>query len=126
MFGIGGLEFLIILIAAIVFIGPKDLPKVLYALGKGAGKLRRISQDISEGLENFTKDAELDDIIAEANKAGDADMAFRIEQQEALEEQKKKAQKQTDKKPPRKTSKAKLVKKKTTKTSKTKKKKDKT
>ena len=90
MFGIGGLEFLIIVIAAILFIGPKDLPKVLHTLGKYTGKVRRMMQSVNDGLESFTKEAELDDIISEANKAGDEMTDFRIEQQMALEARDKK------------------------------------
>ena len=85
MFGIGGLEFLVIAIAAILFISPKDLPNVLYTLGKYTRKIKNMVQSVSDGLNDFTKDAELDDIIAEANKAGDEMMDFRIEQQRALE-----------------------------------------
>jgi len=106
MFGIGGLEFLIIIIAAILFIGPKDLPKVLYELGKIARKLRAMSKSITDGLDDLTKEAELDDIVKQANIVGDEMTEFRIQQQQALDARdvkpkRKPTQKKTVKKKPK-------------------------
>jgi|GEM_PF-387645 len=46
MFGIGMQEVAIILLVALVFIGPDKLPKVAKTLGKGMRELRRASDDI--------------------------------------------------------------------------------
>lgn len=95
MFGIGAVEFLLIAVVALLVIGPQQMPRALYLLGRGLGKLRRFSNDIQAGLDKFTEEAELEEIAREANQAGDALTEFRIEQQKALEirdaPQKKKA-----------------------------------
>ena len=95
MFGIGAVEFLLIALVALLVIGPQQMPRALYLLGRGLGKLRRFSAEMQAGLDKFTADAELEEITREANKAGDALTEFRIEQQMALEvrdgPQKKKA-----------------------------------
>lgn len=86
MFGIGGIEFLLIAIVAVLVIGPNELPRVLYNLGKAVGKFREFSKSITDGFEQISREGELDDIVAKASEAGDAHTQFRIEQQKALEE----------------------------------------
>ena len=98
MFGIGALEFFLIGIVALLAIGPGEMPRALYNLGRMMRKLRQFSADIQSGLDQITEEAELDEIAKEANKAGDELMDFRIEQQEALEERDKKEQTQKKKK----------------------------
>lgn len=85
MFGIGAVEFLLIAVVALLVIGPQQMPRALYLLGRGLGKLRRFSADIQSGLDKFTEETELEEIAREANQAGDALTEFRIEQQIALE-----------------------------------------
>ena len=43
MFGIAPDEFLLVIIVAIVVIGPKDLPLALRTAGRWIGKIRRAS-----------------------------------------------------------------------------------
>lgn len=43
-------EFVLILILALIIIGPKDLPKVLYTLGHWLGKIRRLGYDAHTAL----------------------------------------------------------------------------
>ena len=78
------------MIAAILFVGPKDLPKILHQIGKAFAKIRGYSKDIASGFDAMTEQAALDDILENANRAGDADTEFRIAQQEALDAQKRK------------------------------------
>jgi len=85
MFGIGAVEFLLIALVALLVIGPQQMPRALFLLGRGLGKLRRFSAEMQAGLDKFTAEAELEEIAQEANKAGDALTEFRIEQQMALE-----------------------------------------
>lgn len=51
MFGIGTPELLVILVVALIFLGPKRLPEVGKALGKALGELRRASQDLKDSIE---------------------------------------------------------------------------
>ena len=63
MFGIGLPEFLVILVVAVVVIGPKDLPRALYNAGKLVRKFRVLSADIQKSLDAVLHEGELDDIV---------------------------------------------------------------
>lgn len=52
MFGIGMQEVFLILVIALVVIGPKKLPEVARALGKGYAEFRRAFDDMKRGVES--------------------------------------------------------------------------
>ena len=52
MFGIGPTELIVILVIALLVLGPTRLPELARALGKAMGEFRRATSDISEELEN--------------------------------------------------------------------------
>ena len=52
MFGIGIPELLVIMVVALVVLGPKRLPEVAKALGKAMAEFRRATSDLSEELGN--------------------------------------------------------------------------
>jgi Tat protein translocase TatB subunit len=52
MFGIGTPELLVILVVALIVVGPKRLPEVARALGKGLAELRRATSGLTEELHN--------------------------------------------------------------------------
>ncbi|MCC2113472.1 MAG: twin-arginine translocase subunit TatB [Hyphomicrobiales bacterium] len=62
MFDIGWTEILVIAVVAIVFVGPKDLPKVLRTLAQALGKLRKIAGEFQTQFNEALKEAELDDL----------------------------------------------------------------
>jgi Tat protein translocase TatB subunit len=50
MFGIGIPELLVIMVVALIVLGPKRLPEVAQALGKALAEFRRATSDLSEEL----------------------------------------------------------------------------
>lgn len=68
MFDIGWSELLVIGIVALVVIGPKDLPKVLRALGTMMSKVRSMAAEFQGQFQDAMRDAELADLKKEAEK----------------------------------------------------------
>ncbi len=62
MFDIGASELLLIVIVAVVVIGPKDLPLALRTAGRWIGKVRRVSGHFRAGVETMIREAELADM----------------------------------------------------------------
>ena|ERR1700687_2518977 len=52
MFGIGTPELLVILVVALIVLGPERLPEIARALGKGLAELRRATGGLTEELQN--------------------------------------------------------------------------
>lgn len=62
MFDIGASELLLVVIVAIVVIGPKDLPLALRTAGRWIGKIRRVSGHFRAGIETMIREAELEEM----------------------------------------------------------------
>ena len=65
MFDIGASELLLIVIVAIVVIGPKDMPMAIRAIGRWVGKARRISGHFRSGIETMIREAEMEEMERE-------------------------------------------------------------
>src|SRR6476469_6447668 len=62
MFGVDSGELAIIAILALIFIGPKDLPKVMRTVGYWAGRVRGMARHFTSGIENMVREAELEEM----------------------------------------------------------------
>ena len=58
MFGIGSTELFIIIVVALIVIGPKKLPDLMRTLGKGMAEFKRVSSDVKETFDKEVKKAE--------------------------------------------------------------------
>jgi len=58
MFGIGSTELIVILIVALIVIGPAKLPEMARSLGKALGEFRRVSSDVKRTIEMEAEQAE--------------------------------------------------------------------
>ena len=62
MFGVDSSELAVVAILALIFIGPKDLPKVLRTVGYWVGRIRGMARHFTSGIENMVREAELEDM----------------------------------------------------------------
>ena len=82
VFGFSLSELIVVIVVALVVIGPKDLPKMLRKLGQYAGKLRRMASDLraQSGIDDALRTEGLADDIAEIRKLarGELDAVQRV------------------------------------------------
>ena len=69
MFGIGSTELLVILVVALIVLGPKSLANVSRTLGKAVGEFRRVSTDFQRILNAEAADDDLRQRKKEAAQA---------------------------------------------------------
>ena len=62
MFGVDSSELAVVAILALIFIGPKDLPKVLRTVGYWVGRMRGMARHFTAGMENMMREAELEEM----------------------------------------------------------------
>ena len=51
MFGIGSTELIVILVVALILIGPQKLPELIKNLGKGLSEVKKMSNDVKSTLD---------------------------------------------------------------------------
>ena len=79
MFDLGWSEMAVIILVALVVIGPKDLPRVAREIGKWTAKARSMARDFQRSLDDMAREAELQDIKAELDKATSGNLGKTIE-----------------------------------------------
>jgi sec-independent protein translocase protein TatA len=72
MFGVGMPELIIILVLALIVIGPQKLPDLARSLGKGLAEFKRASNDFRKNVEEEARAAEEKERIARETAAKEA------------------------------------------------------
>jgi len=62
MFDIGGWEFLIIVVVAILVIGPKDLPGMIRSVMGWVRRARELASELQSGIDDLAQEVELEKI----------------------------------------------------------------
>ncbi|KFG91629.1 Twin-arginine translocation protein TatB [Sphingobium herbicidovorans NBRC 16415] len=62
MFDIGSTELLLIVIIAVIVIGPKDLPRALYKVGQVLGKARGMARHFRTGIDAMVREVEVEEL----------------------------------------------------------------
>lgn len=58
-------HILILLIVALVVVGPKDLPKMMRMIGRWTGKARAMANQLRKSFDEMARQSELDELRAE-------------------------------------------------------------
>jgi Tat protein translocase TatB subunit len=70
MFDIGMPEMIMIFIVALLVVGPKKLPEIAKALGKGLGELKKSFQDVKDSVQEEFKEStsEIRDAVTDVKR----------------------------------------------------------
>ncbi|MGQ0662095.1 MAG: Sec-independent protein translocase protein TatB [Pseudomonadota bacterium] len=79
MFDLSWTEILLIGVAAIIFIGPKELPGALRALGRWMGKARAMAREFQSNVDDMIRESEIADLKKEVMKIESGEFAREIE-----------------------------------------------
>ncbi|OHD05869.1 Sec-independent protein translocase protein TatB [Sphingopyxis sp. RIFCSPHIGHO2_12_FULL_65_19] len=74
MFDVAPTELLLVVVVALVVIGPKDLPKAMRFVGKWMGKARGMARHFRSGLDTMMREAELEELEKQWREQNDAIM----------------------------------------------------
>ncbi len=58
-------HILLVVVVALVVVGPKDLPKLMRTVGRWMGKARSMADQFRKSFDEMTREAELDELRAE-------------------------------------------------------------
>lgn len=71
MFDIGWSELLLVAVLAIIFVGPKDLPKMMRTAGQYVAKARAMAREFQNSFDELAREAELDELRREVSALKD-------------------------------------------------------
>lgn len=79
MFDLGWTEIAVIIVVAIVVIGPKDLPGAVRGVAQQIGKIRRWAAEARGTLDEVVREAKLDDVRNQINEIRNFDLKGEVE-----------------------------------------------
>ena len=62
MFGVDTSELIVVAVIALLFIGPKELPRAMMTVGRWVGRVRAYASHFTSGIENVIREAELEEM----------------------------------------------------------------
>ena len=68
MFDISWSELLVIVVVAVVVVGPKDLPRLMRTAGQWAGRARAMADQFRRSFDDMARQTELDELRKEVQK----------------------------------------------------------
>ena len=80
-FGLGAPEIMLVVVAAIIVVGPKDLPRLLRSIGQFVSKIKSMAREFQGHLEDAARETGVDDIKDDLNKMSDFDLDADFEDQ---------------------------------------------
>ena len=79
MFDIGWTEMFVVIVIAVIVIGPKDLPRTLRTVGQWIGKVRAVGRDFQRGLDDMIRETELDEVKKQIDSTKSLDLKKEVE-----------------------------------------------
>ncbi len=81
MLGLDWTELALILVVAVVVIGPKDLPDAVRGIAKGIQKLRRMAGEFQTQVDEVVREAKLEDVRSQINEIRNFDFRSVVEKE---------------------------------------------
>lgn len=69
MFDIGMIEMFVIVVMAVIVVGPKDLPKLVRSIGRFVSKIRAMGQEFQTSIKQMADEVELEEVTRKLNEA---------------------------------------------------------
>jgi len=79
MFDIGWSEMALIAVVAIVVIGPKDLPKVMRAVGQFTARARGMAREFQNSMDDLARETDLADAKRDLERLAQLDIKSEVE-----------------------------------------------
>jgi sec-independent protein translocase protein TatB len=79
MLDIGWSEIAVIVVVALIVIGPKDLPKVLKTVGIWVRKARMLTRDFQNSVDEMIREADIEDVRRQATELRNINISREVE-----------------------------------------------
>ncbi|WP_321390940.1 Sec-independent protein translocase protein TatB [Emcibacter sp.] len=97
MFDIGMFEMFVIVVLAIIVVGPRDLPKMLRTVGQMVRKVKELGQEFQTGIKQIADEVELEEVTRKLNEAGNIPLEPENTKPDIVEEEEEPANSDTGK-----------------------------